>query len=94
MDLIKAQNPIATLLRTIALIEFIAGVIVFIFFTAEFDIVYALYPLIGGIILGAMFLGFAEIIELLTKIHDKNNQLLSIVIREVGRYREKEQDKN
>lgn len=65
------KNGIAKLLKVIAIITLIAGIILTIWGLTDMDYYIALFAVgIGGLISAAFIRGFAEVIELLQQIKD------------------------
>lgn len=75
----STDNVIAKALRIIAALEIIGGIIIFIANYNDGETAIGFYWFIGGIVLGIMFLGFAEVIALLTDISN------SITYRPIGK---------
>lgn len=68
------KNGIAKLLKVIAIITLIAGIILTIWGLTDMDYYIALFAVgIGGLISAAFIRGFAEVVELLQQIKDNTD---------------------
>jgi len=74
------ENSIARALKVIAWLTFSAGgvILIFIFIEEPYEAYWALLALASSIIIGILYLGFAEIVTLLQKIVDHNKKMIAL----------------
>ena len=69
------KNGIAKLLKIIAIITFLAGIVLTIWGLTDLDDYLAIFAVgIGGLISAAFIRGFAEVVELLQQIKDNTKK--------------------
>ena len=72
---LKYNNGIFYALFIIGILTIISGVILFFYFGSDYRVSdYALYALVGGIVSGVVFLGFAEIVA---QLENANNRFFA-----------------